>query len=184
MRSEIVVPLAIRDLTDADLPECGWSGSRLHLEHVARALVRVRGGEAEYLVACAARSGQPVGKGLIDYRANPGAGTIGQLAVHPVLQSCGIGTALALAAEERIRARGLSHAELGVEVDNPRARELYERLGYTAYGTAPDGWDEEAPDGSVRRYETTCVLMRKPLTRTPATPARPRTAPPARPPSG
>jgi len=35
-----------------------------------------------------------------------------------------------LAAEDRIRARGLAHAELGVEVENPRARTLYERLGY------------------------------------------------------
>ncbi|MGK3205911.1 GNAT family N-acetyltransferase [Amycolatopsis sp. MEPSY49] len=164
MRSEIVVPLTIRDLTEADLPECGWSGSRLHLEHVARQLARVPLGEAEYLAACAARSGLPVGKGLIDYRANPEAGTIGQLAVHPALQSCGIGTALVLTAEERIRARGLRHAELGVEVDNPRAQALYERLGYTAYGKAPESWDEEAPDGSTRRYETTCVLMRKPLT--------------------
>jgi ribosomal protein S18 acetylase RimI-like enzyme len=181
VRSEIVVPLVIRDLTEADLPGCGWSGSRLHLEHVARELRR---DDADYLVACAARSGLPVGKGLIDYRKAAGAGTIGQLAVHPALQSCGIGTALVLAAEDRIRARGLAHAELGVEVDNPRAQALYERLGYLAYGSEPDGWDEEAPDGSIRRYETTCVLMRKPVTRTPATPARPRTVPQAPPRSG
>ncbi|MFB9688484.1 GNAT family N-acetyltransferase [Amycolatopsis plumensis] len=161
MRSEIVVPLVIRDLTEADLPGCGWSGSRLHLEHVARELRR---DDAEYLVACAAPSGLPVGKGLIDYRKIAGAGTIGQLAVHPVLQSCGIGTALVLAAEERMRARGLARSELGVEAGNPRARALYERLGYAAYGSEPDGWDELAPDGSIRRYETTCVLMRKPLT--------------------
>ncbi|HET6711929.1 N-acetyltransferase [Amycolatopsis sp.] len=161
MPTEIVVPLLIRDLTEADLPHCGWSGSRLHLEHVARELGR---DDADYLVACVAKSGFPVGKGLIDYRKTAGAGTIGQLAVHPALQSCGIGTALLLAAEERIRAHGLSHAELGVEVENPRARALYERLGYVAYGTEPDGWDEVAPDGSIRRYETTCTLMRKPIT--------------------
>ncbi|WP_103354108.1 GNAT family N-acetyltransferase [Amycolatopsis sp. CA-128772] len=161
MRTEIVVPLLIRDRTEADLPGCGWSGSRLHLEHVAQELRR---DDAEYLVACAARSGLPVGKGLIDYRKTPGAGTNGQLAVHPALQSCGIGTELMRAAEERIRARSLPHAELGVEAGNPRARALYERLGYTAYGSEPDGWDEEAPDGSIRRYETTCVLMRKPVT--------------------
>jgi ribosomal protein S18 acetylase RimI-like enzyme len=161
VRSEIVVPLTIRDLTEADLADCGWSGSRLHLEQVARELGR---DDADYLVACASRSGLPVGKGLIDYRTHPGAGTIGQLAVHPALQSCGIGTALVRAGEERIRARGLRRAELGVEVTNPRAQALYERLGYVAYGKAPDGWDEEAPDGSIRRYETTCVLLRKPLT--------------------
>jgi ribosomal protein S18 acetylase RimI-like enzyme len=79
------------------------------------------------------------------------------------LQSCGIGTLLIQAAERRIRARGLHRAELGVEENNPRARTLYERLGYNAYGRKPEAWDEEAPDGSVTRYETVCTLMRKEL---------------------
>jgi hypothetical protein len=64
-------------------------------------------------------------------------------------------------AEQRIRARGLHRAELGVEENNPRARALYERLGYVAYGSAPESWD--APDGSVVRYEIVCTLMRKEL---------------------
>jgi hypothetical protein len=46
---------------------------------------------------------------------------------------------------------------------NPRARALYERLGYVAYDRKPEAWDEEAEDGSVRRYETVCTLMRKEL---------------------
>ena len=54
-------------------------------------------------------------------------------------------------------------AELGVEECNPRARALYERLGYLAYGREPASWDEEAPDGSLTRYETVCTLMRKEL---------------------
>jgi ribosomal protein S18 acetylase RimI-like enzyme len=83
--------------------------------------------------------------------------------VHGALQSCGIGTLLIKAAEQRIRARGLRRAELGVEESNPRARALYERLGYVAYGREPDAWDEEAPDGSISRYETMCTLMRKEL---------------------
>jgi ribosomal protein S18 acetylase RimI-like enzyme len=56
------------------------------------------------------------------------------LEVHPALQSCGIGTILIQAAAQRIRARGLHRAELGVEDSNPRARSLYERLGDAAYG--------------------------------------------------
>jgi len=82
---------------------------------------------------------------------------------HGALQSCGIGTLLIEAAEQRIRARGLHRAELGVEECNPRARALYERLGYAAYGRKPEAWDEQAEDGSVRRYETMCTLMRKEL---------------------
>jgi hypothetical protein len=44
-----------------------------------------------------------------------------------------------------------------------RARALYERLGYVAYGSARESWDEDGPDGTVVRYETVCTLMRKEL---------------------
>ena len=86
-----------------------------------------------------------------------------QLAGHGALQSCGIGTLLIEAAEQRIRDRGLRRAELAVEECNPRARALYERLGYVVYDRKPEAWDEEAEDGSLRRYETVCTLMRKEL---------------------
>ena len=86
-----------------------------------------------------------------------------QLAVDDALRSCGIGTIHIRAAEQRIRARGLRRAELGVEEDNPRARALHERLGYVAYGRKPAAWDTEAPDGSITRYETVCTLMHKEL---------------------
>jgi ribosomal protein S18 acetylase RimI-like enzyme len=74
--------------------------------------------------------------GAIDYAKHPGAGTLTQLSVHGVLQWCGIGTIIIQAAEQRILARSLHRAELGVEERNPRARALYERLGYAAYGCA------------------------------------------------
>ncbi|MER6778084.1 MULTISPECIES: GNAT family N-acetyltransferase [unclassified Streptomyces] len=60
-------------------------------------------------------------------------------------------------------ARGLTHAELGVEESSPRARALYERLGHRAFGRELDSWDVEAEDGSLQRYETMCTLMRKDL---------------------
>jgi ribosomal protein S18 acetylase RimI-like enzyme len=159
---EVVVPLTIRDLTAEDLPACAWSGSRSYLVSVAKALERARRGEVDYLAACPP-SGLPVAIGGVDYARAPGAGTLWQLSVHGALQSCGIGTILIQAAEQRIRARGLHRAELGVEESNPRARALYERLGYGAYGREPDAWDEQAPDGTITRYETMCTLMRKQL---------------------
>src|SRR6266542_223793 len=82
---------------------------------------------------------------------------------HEDLPACGLGTILVRAAEQRILARGLDRAELGVEVNNPRARSLYERLGYVAYSRRPEAWDEELPDGSLTRYETVCTLTRKRL---------------------
>jgi ribosomal protein S18 acetylase RimI-like enzyme len=160
--TEVVIPLMIRDLTPEDVPSCAWSGSATHLASIARALERARRGEVDYLTACPP-SGLPVALCGIDYAKNPGAGTLWQLAVHGALQSCGIGTILIQAVEQRILARGLHRAELGVEECNPRARALYERLGYAAYGRAPESWDEQALDGTITRYETVCTLMRKEL---------------------
>lgn len=157
--TEVVIPLTIRDLTPEDLPSCAWSGS---VAGIARALDRAGRGQADYLAVCPA-SGLPVALGGIDYAKTPGAGTLWQLAVHGALHSCGIGTILIHAAEQRIRGRGLHRAELGVEESNPRARALYERLGYVVYGREPASWDEEAPDGTITRYQTMCTLMRKEL---------------------
>jgi ribosomal protein S18 acetylase RimI-like enzyme len=159
---DVVLRLTVRDLTAADLPACRWSGGRSHLASIAGELDRAARGEADYLAVCPP-SGLPVALGGIDYVKIPGAGVLWQLAVHGALQSCGIGTILIQASEQRIRAHGLRRAELSVEESNPRARALYERLGYLAYGSEPDSWDDDGPDGSVVRYETVCTLMRKEL---------------------
>ncbi|MFE5333407.1 GNAT family N-acetyltransferase [Embleya sp. NPDC056575] len=158
----VVMPVRVRALLPRDLPACTWSGSATHLRHVELALERATVGEVDYLALCTPVD-LPIAIGGVDYRARDDAGTLWQLAVHPALRSCGLGTLLVRAAERRITERGLHTAELAVEEDNPRARALYERLGYAAHGRAPDAWDEEAPDGSIRRYETMCVLMRRDL---------------------
>ena len=87
----------------------------------------------EYLVV-RSPSGYSVAKAGIDYAANPSVGAITQLATIDELQGLGPGTHLIAVAESRIRRRGVRVAELGVEEDNPRARALYERLGYEEAG--------------------------------------------------
>lgn len=154
--------LSVRSLTDADLPSCSWAGSPKHVRELVHQIRRAEAGEIDYLAVCTP-VGLPVAVGGIDYTVKPGAGTLWQLGVHPALQSCGIGTLLIRSAEQRIGARGLTRAELGVEESNPRARALYERLGYRAFGREVDCWDVEAEDGSLQRYETMCTLMRKDL---------------------
>jgi len=160
MQANISVPIEVRDLTEDDLDALRWSGGRSHIAAVRQQLARVPLGLADYLVACAP-SGLPVGKAGIEYSDD--AGTIVQVAVHPAVQSCGVGTLLIAEAEARIRARGVAYAELAVEHTNPRARTLYERLGYVACGEEPAEWDEDQPDGSRARYHTMCTRMRKPV---------------------
>ncbi|MFF1735947.1 GNAT family N-acetyltransferase [Streptomyces sp. NPDC058247] len=158
----VILPVSVRDLLPRDLPTCTWSGSSTHLRSVERELARAAVGEVDYLAVCTPMD-LPVAIGGIDFQISEGAGTLWQLAVFPALQSRGLGTLLVRTAEQRIRDRGLHRAELSVEENNPRARALYERLGYVACGSTPDAWDEEGPDGSIHRHETMCVLMRKGL---------------------
>ncbi|MGW7684733.1 GNAT family N-acetyltransferase [Kribbella sp. NPDC054772] len=161
--AEVVVPLTVRDLTEADLPACGWYGTATGLRAVADAIERARRGEVDYLAVCPP-SGLPVAVGGIDYSKPPGAATIWQLSVQEELRSCGIGSVLIAALERRARDRGLGWVELGVDDNRSRPRALYERLGYVVSGSEIGSWDEETPDGSTTRYETQITLLRKQLT--------------------
>ncbi|WP_051703810.1 N-acetyltransferase [Glycomyces sp. NRRL B-16210] len=162
MRGEVALPLESRDLTRDDLETCGWSGGGLHLVSVATQLDRADAGEVDYLAVCPP-SGVPVAIGGVDFMPAPDAGYLWQLAVHPALQRCGIGTFLVAALEERIRRRGRAFAELGYEEGNPGNGAFYERLGYEAYGRILDGWDQQLPNGEIERYETMCAQMRRSL---------------------
>lgn len=52
------------------------------------------------------------------------------IATSPSAQSKGIGTALLVALEERLAARGVKRYGLSVRIDNPRAVEFYRRNGF------------------------------------------------------
>jgi ribosomal protein S18 acetylase RimI-like enzyme len=154
--------LRVDDLTREDVPLLGWSGSAMHLASVVRALDRVELAELEYL-AVRAPTGEPIAKCAIDYAKAPGTGWIYQVATAAELQGHGIGTCLIVAAEERIRQREVCVAELGVEDNNPRARALYERLGYREVRRERASWDQQDADGNLARYETELAVLRKEL---------------------
>jgi ribosomal protein S18 acetylase RimI-like enzyme len=154
--------LAVTDVTVDDLVHVRWAGSETHLEHIAAAFERVATGAVEYL-AVRSPDGVPVSVGGIDYQAHGGAGTIWQLTTHQSLRSLGLGSRLVEQAESRIRRRGLKRAVLGVEVNNTRARVLYERLGYRPFGTEQASWEAETGDGSVSTHVVDCVLLDKEL---------------------
>jgi ribosomal protein S18 acetylase RimI-like enzyme len=75
-----------------------------------------------------------------------------------------LGTRLIQEAEQRIRQRGLDTATLSVEIDNPRAKSLYGRLGYIEYGQEQESRDEADKDGNVYTHHAEVTLMRKSLT--------------------
>ena len=154
----IRVILHVRTLTEEDLVHCGWSGGPGHVESMA---ANMADAEFAYLAVCTERD-LPVGVGAVRFDVDPSYGELTQLAVFPALQSHGIGELLITALEDVIVRRGRAVVELGVEVENPRARALYERLGYAVSGEYDTGWDvlDEA-SGEKVFYATRCLRMRK-----------------------
>ena len=154
--------LAVGDLRVGDLADLAWSGNPAHLRSVAASLQRAAQGLEDYLVV-RAPGGQPVAKMRVDYTSEANIGVFSQLATVGPLQGLGIATMLIGAGEQRVRARGLAFAALGVEDNNPRARRLYQRLGYQAAARQHASWETEDDTGVLRVYETTLTILRKRL---------------------
>ena len=87
------------------------------------------------------------------------------LEVLESFQGCGIGTALIHAAEAAARELGYEPIALGVGLDNPKARRLYERLGYAdgGHGTAVGTWVEHPDDGPPVTLSEVCEMLVKHL---------------------
>lgn len=88
-------------------------------------------------------------------------------ALHAYVQGQGIGTALIAAAEAIAQDWGREYVGLGVGLDNPAARRLYERLGYVEWtgGQLLDEWTEKDANGKiVRTHHDPCTYLLKPLT--------------------
>lgn len=151
--------LVVNDLAPEDLVDLGWSGSTSHVEHVGEALKR---NSIDYM-AVRASNGQAIAKGAIDYSAHEGAGTLTQLATMPELRGLGIGSRLISQLEERIRQHGLHTVIIGVEIDNPDAKRLYDRLGYIEYDRTQESWEEKNEHGQPHTYVADVILMKKEL---------------------
>lgn len=145
----------VRPLTRADLvPGLAWAGGPGYLDTLGGQLDAVERGEMAYLAVI---DDEPVGIGGVIFQGD--AGLLTQLSVRPALQSRGIGTLLVASLEGEITARGLRRAELDVELANPRAHALYERLGYEGVSESPASWTQRHPDGTEYRYETRVLRM-------------------------
>jgi ribosomal protein S18 acetylase RimI-like enzyme len=151
------VHLDVTPLEPTDLEEIAWSGSQTHMENVALQLERVGVGEVEYLAVRA--GGHAVSMGGIDFAKESGAGTVYQLATHPQLEGMGLATRLIGELEARALKRAVTRFRLGVELDNARARRLYEHLGYRYMGESEASWEAEAEDGSRFLYTTKLAEM-------------------------
>jgi len=151
------VTVDIRRVTSEDLDALVVRDPRPGAQHHERERFAAQErGERAYLVAW--KDGEVVGRTTLCWRSSyqPVRDALGDfpeingLAAWP--QGAGIGT-LIVAECERIAVEevGVLRVGLGVGLDNPRARRLYERLGYVDWGgeELTDLWDERDEHGNV-----------------------------------
>jgi ribosomal protein S18 acetylase RimI-like enzyme len=136
--ARLTVDVDIREMIADDLAGFHeWYGYERD-ESFRRSFERHKAGEIVYLVAHI--RGRPVGHLGVDLVRVRDAVHLWQFGVLPALQSHGIGAAMVASAEEAARNRGFTIAEIGAETDNPRARALYERLGYSLIDERDGEW--------------------------------------------
>ncbi len=142
----------VSNLCEHDLDDMSWAGDSLHFD-----IMRNQIGDktkASATLAVYAPCGTPVSKGYVVHDLSKGESTVSQLATHPALQSLGLGTMLIEAIENRILSMGVTKSVLGVETVNPRARRLYEKLGYNYFKTDVDSWEAADANGRIYVYKT------------------------------
>jgi RimJ/RimL family protein N-acetyltransferase len=92
---------------------------------------------------------RPVGSGQLDLHGD--VPELRNLRVDEAERGRGIGTAIVRAAEERV---GSGRLTVRVALDNPRARALYERLGYRGTGELTTTTYAYVDDAGVTRQAT------------------------------
>lgn len=106
---------------------------------------------------------EPLGDGVLVTGAGGVVPELKNLNVRAAHRSRGVGSALVRAAEELCRAQGADRMQVGVGLDNPRARTLYERLGYVGTGEQDTVTYQYVDDNGHQRTatETSEQLIRR-----------------------
>ncbi len=139
-----------------------WASSEDQREEWRRYLARGESGQVDFLVIEV--GDRIVGKAVLDWsHSTDGTRWLWLGSVDPDYRNRGFG-ALGLAeAERRARDRGHLFLEMGVDDDNPRARDLYLRSGYAVVGPYLDEYDKVLPDGTTIHVGSPGVRLRKAL---------------------
>ena len=157
----------IRPLREADLPALEWDGVYEKYRTVFRqSFLDAERGQRSLLVAVAGH--EMVGQVFIQlsssetrYADGAARGYLYALRVRPAWQGLGLGTRLIAAAEDALLAMGFSVAVIAAGKDNPRAYQLYQRLGYKTFAEDPGVWYFTDVNGSRQVMEDPCWVMQK-----------------------
>ena len=160
------IEVKLRAARDTDLAALEWWGwYSEHREIIHSAYEQSQRGEGLMIVAESA--GSPVGQAWLDLKkkARRKIGILWAVRVIPGFRNAGIGTHLIAAAEYFLMSAGFQTCEIGVELDNPSARRLYERMGYRPAGAKRDEKTYFDPAGNQKMMVSELSILRKRLER-------------------
>jgi ribosomal protein S18 acetylase RimI-like enzyme len=162
----------VRPLEERDLKALEWDGTYLCFRRLFRqAFEDMCKGKRLLLVLEKKPSGAIIGQIFIQWNSSDsrfadgwGRGYLYSLRVKPDFRGRGLGTQLIRAAESALQQKGMHTASIGVEKTNPRARALYERLGYRVVAEDPGRWSYVDHLGNLQEVAEPAYLLEKNLT--------------------
>lgn len=160
----VSIDVAIRPAVEADLPALEWLGLyTAHQPIMREALAAQARGDALLLLGVSGN--YPIAQVWIDFarKREEAIALLWAVRTFFPLQGRGIGRRMMNAAEEAVCARGLTRAELDVEVGNEGALRFYRSCGWRRTGQGVADFTSYGADGPV--IETRPVwTMEKTLT--------------------
>ena len=163
--------IEVRPLVQSEIPilDAHLDVERLAGRHHDR-FTQQQDGRLTYLVAWL--DGVPIGHTMVRWEGTTdvfvverisGCAHVEDLFVMPEHRSQGIGTRILAHGERLAVERGFGQLGLAVGIDNPRARALYERLGYadTGFGVFEIGGTYTNINGKRREWREVCEYLVK-----------------------
>jgi ribosomal protein S18 acetylase RimI-like enzyme len=162
---------------EADLALLEWYGQYTHFRNLFRMTYEGQQ-RGERLMLLADLNGFPVGQifvllnqrvnfwqAMTGYKAPEQRGYLYALRVMDHLQGMGIGTHLIVEAERLMFENGSNWSTISVAKDNPRAKKLYENLGYQVYLEDDGRWSYTDHLGKNVNVHEPCWMLEKRLRR-------------------
>ena len=167
----VLAPECIIRRIERDERDSVWMLPNIKL-NFPKLMARQEAGEIEWIGAFV--GGRAIGQAVLKFRVKNGVeeltggktANVDNLHVSHHMRNIGVGTALITYAEKHCAECGFQYIGLGVNVeDNPRAYNLYLRLGFKNIGHSEYvSWDAYDDDGKViGRDGETCHYLIKPL---------------------
>lgn len=162
--------VTFRQAEKSDLPKLEWGGEYRHFRTLfARTFEEQKRGTRYMLIADVNRF--PVGQVFMQM-SNPSDLLVApskraylySLRVMEAFQGMGIGSALVQHCETMLREYRYAAMSIAAAKENPRARRLYERLGFKVFAEDPGRWHYVDHEGKTKHVSEPCWLMEKLLT--------------------